>query len=96
MADSRRPRLPLPRVCEATPPAQASPASDDRPAAMAFGDGVTARFGADPGKSYQDFVQAGVGSPRPALSRGGGGDQRRSHHPQFIAPFRRVYSDLAA
>jgi len=42
---------------EATPPAQPSPAADSRPVIVAFGDSLTAGFGADPGKSYPDFLQ---------------------------------------
>src|SRR5580658_10803001 len=37
--------------------AQASPAPDNRPVIVAFGDSLTAGFGADPGKSYPDFLQ---------------------------------------
>jgi acyl-CoA thioesterase-1 len=40
---------------ESAPPAQ--PAPDDRPVIVAFGDSLTAGFGADPGKSYPDFLQ---------------------------------------
>ena len=42
---------------EATPPAQPSAAPDDRLVIVAFGDSLTAGFGADPGKSYPDFLQ---------------------------------------
>jgi acyl-CoA thioesterase-1 len=45
---------------EATLPAQraqARPAPDNRPAIVAFGDSLTAGFGADTGKSYPDFLQ---------------------------------------
>jgi acyl-CoA thioesterase-1 len=42
---------------EATPPAQPSPAPDNRRAIVAFGDSLTAGFGADTGKSYPDFLQ---------------------------------------
>jgi acyl-CoA thioesterase-1 len=41
-------------------PAPAAPAShdeDNRPAIVAFGDSLTAGFGADPGHSYPDFLQ---------------------------------------
>jgi acyl-CoA thioesterase I len=41
-------------VREAAPPA---PASDSRPVIVAFGDSLTAGFGADSGKSYPDFLQ---------------------------------------
>jgi acyl-CoA thioesterase-1 len=39
-----------------SPPAVA-PSSDPRPAVVAFGDSLSAGFGADPGKSYPDFLQ---------------------------------------
>ncbi len=42
---------------EAAPPAQTAPPLDNRPAIVAFGDSLTAGFGADPGKSYPDFLQ---------------------------------------
>ncbi len=44
---------------DAAPPAQPAPVptSDNRPAIVAFGDSLTAGFGADPGKSYPDFLQ---------------------------------------
>jgi acyl-CoA thioesterase I len=49
---------PAPRATrEAAPPAQLGPARDDRPVIVAFGDSLTAGFGADPGKSYPDFLQ---------------------------------------
>ena len=42
-------------------PARESPAPaaapDDRPVIVAFGDSLSAGFGADPGKSYPDFLQ---------------------------------------
>jgi acyl-CoA thioesterase I len=38
-------------------PAQTGPARDDRPVIVAFGDSLTAGFGADAGKSYPDFLQ---------------------------------------
>jgi acyl-CoA thioesterase I len=34
-----------------------SPPTDTRPAIVAFGDSLTAGFGADPGKSFPDFLQ---------------------------------------
>jgi acyl-CoA thioesterase-1 len=37
--------------------APSSQAFDDRPVIVAFGDSLTAGFGADPGKSYPDFLQ---------------------------------------
>jgi acyl-CoA thioesterase-1 len=44
------------------PPEQPAPAArpqpaDDRPVIVAFGDSLSAGFGADPGKSYPDFLQ---------------------------------------
>lgn len=33
------------------------PVADDRPAIVAFGDSLSAGFGADPGKSFPDFLQ---------------------------------------
>jgi len=47
---------------EASPSAAPSPApeaksSDTRPVMVAFGDSLTAGFGADPGESYPDFLQ---------------------------------------
>jgi len=41
---------------ESLPPAAAQ-APDSRPAVVAFGDSLSAGFGADPGKSYPDFLQ---------------------------------------
>jgi acyl-CoA thioesterase-1 len=41
---------------ESPPPAVAQK-SDPRPAVVAFGDSLSAGFGADPGKSYPDFLQ---------------------------------------
>ena len=49
---------PVPEAArEAARPAQPAPARDDRPAIVAFGDSLTAGFGADAGKSYPDFLQ---------------------------------------
>jgi acyl-CoA thioesterase I len=42
---------------EAAPAAQPNPAADNRPVIVAFGDSLTAGFGADAGKSYPDFLQ---------------------------------------
>jgi len=44
------------------------PSSDNRPAIVAFGDSLTAGFGADAGKSYPDFLQQ-------ELDRGGFADR---------------------
>src|SRR5215470_15484907 len=41
---------------ESRPPAAPQP-PDTRPAIVAFGDSLSAGFGADPGKSYPDFLQ---------------------------------------
>ncbi len=38
-------------------PAAAAPAPDNRPVIIAFGDSLTAGFGADPGDSYPDFLE---------------------------------------
>ncbi|HTQ56043.1 MAG TPA: arylesterase [Bryobacteraceae bacterium] len=49
---------PAPEPARATPPAsQPAPPADNRPLIVAFGDSLTAGFGADPGKSYPDFLQ---------------------------------------
>ncbi len=42
---------------ESATPAQPQAAPDNRPVIAAFGDSLTAGFGADPGKSYPDFLQ---------------------------------------
>jgi acyl-CoA thioesterase-1 len=42
---------------EVTPPAPDGQPVDNRPAIVAFGDSLTAGFGADSGKSYPDFLQ---------------------------------------
>jgi len=39
------------------PDVQRAPSNDDRPVIAAFGDSLTAGFGADPGRSYPDFLQ---------------------------------------
>lgn len=38
-------------------PSKPAPAADNRPAIVAFGDSLTAGFGAEPGASYADFLQ---------------------------------------
>jgi acyl-CoA thioesterase-1 len=42
---------------ETAPRAPSDAAPDSRPVIVAFGDSLTAGFGADPGKSYPDFLQ---------------------------------------
>lgn len=54
-APTREPSPDKPR--ESAQPAQPSPTADSRPVIVAFGDSLTAGFGADPGKSYPDFLQ---------------------------------------
>lgn len=48
-----------PKTAPSAPPASApqNPQPDNRPVIVAFGDSLTAGFGADPGKSYPDFLQ---------------------------------------
>jgi acyl-CoA thioesterase-1 len=50
---------PAPAVSETKPATEAKPpeAPDPRPVLVAFGDSLTAGFGADPGFSYPDFLQ---------------------------------------
>jgi acyl-CoA thioesterase I len=54
---------PAPQQTESAPPPQAQAAPkepsilDTRPVIVAFGDSLTAGFGADPGKSFPDFLQ---------------------------------------
>jgi acyl-CoA thioesterase-1 len=47
---------PAPEAVQSQPKQAAAP-PDDRPVIVAFGDSLTAGFGADPGKSYPDFLQ---------------------------------------
>jgi acyl-CoA thioesterase-1 len=57
---SKQPRAEsAPATSEAKPAAEAKPPElqDARPALVAFGDSLTAGFGADPGFSYPDFLQ---------------------------------------
>ena len=42
------------------PVATADPAADTRPVIACFGDSLTAGYGADPGQSYPDFLQAAL------------------------------------
>jgi acyl-CoA thioesterase-1 len=44
-------------VVEPASPAKAPPPPDGRPVIAAFGDSLSAGFGAEPGKSFPDFVQ---------------------------------------
>jgi acyl-CoA thioesterase I len=53
---SKAPETPRPAAQEAPPPAAAAPV-DTRPAVVAFGDSLTAGYGADPGQSYPDYLQ---------------------------------------
>ena len=46
-----------PQPAAASAPAHPEPPPDDRPVMVAFGDSLTAGFGADPGSSYPDFLQ---------------------------------------
>lgn len=50
---------PAPEPAESAAPETAPPAAppDARPVIVAFGDSLTAGFGADPGRSYPDFLQ---------------------------------------
>src|ERR1700689_955777 len=41
----------------AAPPAPPPASTDTRPVIVAFGDSLTAGYGADPGKSFPDFLQ---------------------------------------
>jgi acyl-CoA thioesterase-1 len=51
---------PDPDPARVRPPAASAPAPDNRPVIVAFGDSLSAGFGADPGKSYPDFLQKEV------------------------------------
>src|SRR5690348_8815695 len=46
-----------PEPARTTEPQPAAQPPDNRPLIVAFGDSLTAGFGADPGKSYPDFLQ---------------------------------------
>jgi acyl-CoA thioesterase-1 len=56
-APSPAPEPSLGAAREAAPPAQPGPPPDNRPVIVAFGDSLTAGFGADSGKSYPDYLQ---------------------------------------
>ena len=47
---------------------------------VAFGDSLTAGFGAEPGKSYPDFLQKDLDRAGLGMARGECGRQRRHHH----------------
>ncbi|HTC31866.1 MAG TPA: arylesterase [Bryobacteraceae bacterium] len=49
--------LGLVQLGSAAPPSTPPSKSDTRPVIVAFGDSLTAGFGADPGKSFPDFLQ---------------------------------------
>jgi acyl-CoA thioesterase-1 len=51
---------PDPDTARVRPPAASARAPDSRPVIVAFGDSLSAGFGADPGKSYPDFLQKEV------------------------------------
>lgn len=51
------PRVSAPQQSPAPPPAKRP---DPRPVIVAFGDSLSAGFGADPGQSYPDFLQKGL------------------------------------
>ncbi len=51
------PKAAPPESAQASPSPAAAPAPDGRPIVVAFGDSLSAGFGADPGKSYPDFLQ---------------------------------------
>ena len=61
---------------ESAAPAQPASAPDNRPVIVAFGDSLTAGFGADTGKSYPDFLQQELDRARLPVPRGKRGDQR--------------------
>jgi acyl-CoA thioesterase I len=52
-----QPKSAPPESAPASPAPAAAPAPDGRPVIVAFGDSLSAGFGADPGKSYPDFLQ---------------------------------------
>ena len=47
---------------------------------VAFGDSLTAGFGAEPGNSFPDFLQKDLDARGLALARGERGRQRRHHY----------------
>jgi len=52
-----QPKTDVRKASSASPRAPATPVSDDRAVIAAFGDSLSAGFGADPGQSYPDFLQ---------------------------------------
>jgi acyl-CoA thioesterase-1 len=52
---AKAPESPAPEAAPVA--AAAAPAADSRPVIIAFGDSLTAGFGADPGDSYPDYLQ---------------------------------------
>jgi acyl-CoA thioesterase I len=57
---SKTPEPPAPVASEAatpTPPSDTNAVPDGRPVIIAFGDSLTAGYGADPGESYPDYLQ---------------------------------------
>jgi len=52
-----QPKTAPPESAQSSPAPAAAPAPDGRPVIVAFGDSLSAGHGADPGKSYPDFLQ---------------------------------------